>query len=112
MAFLPLSPALFFICVSAVAFCFGGNITVFPAIVGDFFGLKHHSKNYGVIYQGFGIGALSGSFIAARFGGFHATFIAIAVLSTLSLLIALWIKPPKYIRSQPEVSATIAHARG
>lgn len=74
MAFLPLSPVLFFICVSAIAFCFGGNITVFPAIVGDFFGLKHHRKNYGVIYQGFGIGALSGSFIAARLGGFHATF--------------------------------------
>lgn len=112
MAFLPLSPVLFFICVSAIAFCFGGNITVFPAIVGDFFGLKHHSKNYGVIYQGFGIGALSGSFIAARLGGFHATFIAIAVLSVLSLLIALWIKPPKHIRTQPDMPATVAHARG
>lgn len=68
MTFLPLNPVLFFICVSAIAFCFGGNITVFPAIVGDFFGLKNHSKNYGVIYQGFGIGALSGSFIAAQLG--------------------------------------------
>lgn len=37
MSFLPLNPILFFICVSAIAFCFGGNITVFPAIVGDFF---------------------------------------------------------------------------
>ncbi len=112
MAFLPLSPVLFFICVSAIAFCFGGNITVFPAIVGDFFGLKHHSKNYGVIYQGFGIGALSGSFIAAQLGGFHATFIAIAILSTLSLLIALWITPPKYTHSQPDMPASVAHARG
>lgn len=112
MAFLLLSPVLFFICVSAIAFCFGGNITVFPVIVGDFFGLKHHSKNYGVIYQGFGIGALSGSFIAARLGGFHATFIAIAVLSALSLLIALWIKPPKHVRTQPEMPATVAHVRG
>ncbi|VEA69075.1 Inner membrane protein yhjX [Serratia rubidaea] len=39
-----LSHSLFFLCVGAVAFCFGGNITVFPAIVGDFFGLKNHSK--------------------------------------------------------------------
>lgn len=40
LSFVTLSHTLFFICVGAVAFCFGGNITVFPAIVGDFFGLK------------------------------------------------------------------------
>lgn len=112
MAFLPLTPVLFFLCVSAIAFCFGGNITVFPAIVGDFFGLKHHSKNYGVIYQGFGIGALSGSFIAAQLGGFHATFIAIVVMSALSLLITLWIKPPKYQRTAHDMPNAVAHARG
>lgn len=95
-----LSHSLFFLCVGAVAFCFGGNITVFPAIVGDFFGLKNHSKNYGIIYQGFGLGALAGSFIAKYFGGFHATFMVIGVLSLLSLLITLLIKTP-----QPAVTA-------
>ncbi|MDX5626716.1 MULTISPECIES: OFA family MFS transporter [unclassified Brenneria] len=110
MTFLPLNPLLFFACVSAIAFCFGGNITVFPAIVGDFFGLENHSKNYGVIYQGFGIGALSGSFIATQLGGFHATFMAIIVMSGVSLLIALWIKPPK---RQPASSmkTAVAHAQ-
>ena len=44
LSFMTLNHTLFFICVGAVAFCFGGNITVFPAIVGDFFGLKNHSK--------------------------------------------------------------------
>ncbi|MCL2895620.1 L-lactate MFS transporter [Brenneria tiliae] len=110
MTFLPLNPLLFFICVSAVAFCFGGNITVFPAIVGDFFGLKNHSKNYGVIYQGFGIGALSGSFIATQLGGFHATFVAIIVMSLISLTITLWIKPPQRQRSS-SVKAAMAHAQ-
>lgn len=95
LSFAPLTHALFFLCVGAIAFCFGGNITVFPAIVGDFFGLKNHSKNYGVIYQGFGLGALAGSFIAAQLGGYHATFIVIAALSVLSLLLTLIIKPPK-----------------
>ena len=95
LSFVPLTHALFFLCVGAIAFCFGGNITVFPAIVGDFFGLKNHSKNYGVIYQGFGLGALAGSFIAAQLGGYHATFIVIAVMSVISLLLTLIIKPPK-----------------
>ncbi|MFJ5329488.1 L-lactate MFS transporter [Pectobacterium versatile] len=111
MTFLPLNPILFFICVSAIAFCFGGNITVFPAIVGDFFGLKNHSKNYGVIYQGFGIGALSGSFIAAQLGGFQATFMAIIIMSVISLLITLWIKPPKHQPVAVSVRTDMAHAQ-
>ncbi|MBA0203328.1 L-lactate MFS transporter [Pectobacterium aroidearum] len=111
MTFLPLNPVLFFICVSAIAFCFGGNITVFPAIVGDFFGLKNHSKNYGVIYQGFGIGALSGSFIAAQLGGFQATFMAIIIMSVVSLLITLWVKPPKHQPVSTSLRADMAHAQ-
>ncbi|MGQ7745495.1 L-lactate MFS transporter [Pectobacterium brasiliense] len=111
MTFLPLNPLLFFTCVSAIAFCFGGNITVFPAIVGDFFGLKNHSKNYGVIYQGFGIGALSGSFIAAQLGGFQATFMAIIVMSVVSLLITLWVKPPKHQPIAASMRTDMAHAQ-
>ncbi|WDH98951.1 OFA family MFS transporter [Paenibacillus urinalis] len=90
----PLNYGLFFVCVAAIAFCFGGNITVFPAIVSDFFGLKNHTKNYGIVYQGFGIGALSGSFIAAMLGGFKPTFIVIGALCIVAVLIALTIKPP------------------
>ncbi|MBN3132972.1 OFA family MFS transporter [Pectobacterium brasiliense] len=111
MTFLQLNPLLFFTCVSAIAFCFGGNITVFPAIVGDFFGLKNHSKNYGVIYQGFGIGALSGSFIAAQLGGFQATFMAIIIMSVVSLLITLWVKPPKHQPVAASMRTDMAHAQ-
>ncbi|MEH7086302.1 OFA family MFS transporter [Neobacillus drentensis] len=94
LSFVQLNYALFFACVAGIAFCFGGNITIFPAIVADFFGLKNQSKNYGIIYQGFGIGAISGSFIASALGGFIPTFKLIAVLSIVSLLIALTIKAP------------------
>jgi OFA family oxalate/formate antiporter-like MFS transporter len=94
LSLVPLNFGIFFACVAAIAFCFGGNITVFPAIVADYFGLKNQSKNYGVIYQGFGLGALAGSFISALLGGFHLTFIVIAVLCAVSLLMALMITPP------------------
>ncbi|TQI81530.1 OFA family oxalate/formate antiporter-like MFS transporter [Serratia fonticola] len=114
LSFMTLSHTLFFICVGAVAFCFGGNITVFPAIVGDFFGLKNHSKNYGIIYQGFGLGALAGSFIANHFGGFHATFMVMGILSVISLLITLFIKAPKAVEleEQPQAQPMLAKANG
>jgi len=41
-----------------------------PAIVADFFGLKNQSKNFGIIYQGFGIGAISGSFFTSPLSDF------------------------------------------
>ncbi|WP_042454295.1 L-lactate MFS transporter [Neobacillus dielmonensis] len=94
LSFAELHYGLFFACVAAIAFCFGGNITIFPAIVADFFGLKNQSKNYGIIYQGFGIGAISGSFISSALGGFIPTFKLIAVLSIVSVLIAMLIKAP------------------
>jgi len=94
LSFVQLNYGLFFACVAAIAFCFGGNITIFPAIVADFFGLKNQSKNYGIIYQGFGIGAISGSFIASSLGGFIPTFKLIAVLSIVSVLLAMMIKAP------------------
>lgn len=94
LSFVHLNFGIFFACVAGIAFCFGGNITVFPAIVGDFFGLKNHSKNYGIIYQGFGFGALSGSFIAALVGGFKPTFIVVGILCIASIGIVATIKAP------------------
>ncbi|PEA53937.1 oxalate/formate antiport family MFS transporter [Bacillus pseudomycoides] len=94
LSFVDLNYGIYFACVASVAFCFGGNITIFPAIVGDFFGLKNHSKNYGIVYQGFGFGALAGSFIGAILGGFKPTFMVIGALCVLSFIIAILIRPP------------------
>ena len=94
LSFMQLNYAIYFACVASVAFCFGGNITIFPAIVGDFFGLKNHSTNYGIVYQGFGFGALAGSFIGVLLGGFQPTFITIGVLCIVSFIIAISIRPP------------------
>lgn len=96
LLFIHLNFAIFFACVAGIAFCFGGNITIFPSLVGDFFGLKNHSKNYGVIYQGFGLGALSGSVIANIVGGFKTTFMVIGVLCIISFIIIITIKAPDH----------------
>lgn len=85
---------LFFICVASVAFCFGGNITIFPTIVSDFYGLKNQSQNYGIIYQGFGFGGLASSFITVILGGFAPTFTFIAILCMIFAVIAMGLHAP------------------
>lgn len=95
LSFVALNYGIFFACVASIAFCFGGNVTVFPAIVGEFFGVRNQTKNYGVIYQGFGIGALSGSVIASLLGGFKPTFMVIGALCLVSIVLAYAIQPAK-----------------
>lgn len=99
LSFVHLTLGIFFICIAAIAFCFGGNITIFPPIIGDFFGLKNHSKNYGIVYQGFGLGALSGSAIAALLGGFKPTFIVVGILCIVSAIIVITLQPHRSVRS-------------
>ncbi|HDR6312422.1 TPA: OFA family MFS transporter [Bacillus cereus] len=108
LSFVDLNYGIYFVCVASVAFCFGGNITIFPAIVGDFYGMKNHSKNYGIVYQGFGFGALAGSFIGALLGGFKPTFMVIGVLCVVSFIIAILIQAPKQKKEQEEEYRSVA----
>ncbi|AKN30525.1 membrane protein [Clostridium carboxidivorans P7] len=102
LSFVHLNFGIFFACVSAIAFCFGGNITVFPPIVGDFFGVNNQTKNYGIVYQGFGIGALSGTFISTAVGGFKPTFMVVGVLCIISIFIVATIKAPNFKSTEKE----------
>ncbi|MGG2065596.1 L-lactate MFS transporter [Bacillus sp. S14(2024)] len=108
LSFLNLNYGIYFACVASVAFCFGGNITIFPAIVGDFFGLKNHSKNYGIVYQGFGFGALAGSFIGAILGGFKPTFMVIGALCIVSFIISILIRPPNQQNEKQKIDRRAA----
>ncbi|MDR4984744.1 oxalate/formate antiport family MFS transporter [Bacillus cereus] len=108
LSFVDLNYGIYFLCVASVAFCFGGNITIFPAIVGDFFGMKNHSKNYGIVYQGFGFGALAGSFIGALLGGFKPTFMVIGVLCVVSFIISILIKAPNQKKENEEEYRSVA----
>lgn len=94
LLFTQMNETSFYLSVACVAFSFGGTITVYPSLVSDFFGLNNLTKNYGVIYLGFGIGSVLGSLIASLFGGFTVIFSLIATLLTLSLATSLLIRQP------------------
>lgn len=94
LLFSHMNESSFFIAIACVAFSFGGTITVYPSLVSDFFGLNNLTKNYGVIYLGFGIGSVMGSLIASLFGGFTVTFSLIMALLVISLLMSATIRMP------------------
>ena len=94
LAFLTINVPVFFVCVGLVAFCFGGTVSVYPALTGDFFGLANMTKNYGVLYQGFGVGAVAGSFMSSWLGGIVNALGVVAVLCCISFVITMLIKKP------------------
>lgn len=94
LLFAPLDSISFFFAIACIAFSFGGAITVYPSLVSDFFGLNNLTKNYGVIYLGFGLGSIIGSVVASLFGGFLAAFHLILALQVISLLLMLMVRPP------------------
>lgn len=95
LLFTQMNETTFFVSLACVAFSFGGTITVYPALVSDFFGLNNLTKNYGLIYLGFGIGSVLGSLVASLFGGFTVTFSLIMTLLVISLVLSLSIRLPQ-----------------
>ena len=57
--------ALVLVLVAFIGANYGANLAVFPALTKDFFGLRNFGSNYGLVYQGWGIGGFIVSQVAA-----------------------------------------------
>ena len=106
MLFTQMNEMMFFLSVACVAFSFGGTITVYPSLVSDFFGLNNMTKNYGLLYLGFGIGSIFASLVASLFGGFAVTFSIITALLIVSLVLSATIRLPN---KSEEAHNTLQH---
>ena len=98
LLFTTLSYITFAIAVLGIGFTFGGNLSVFPAIAGKYFGLNNHDKNYCLIYQGFGLGSITGGEIALL-AGFKAGLAFMFILLIISFIMLALLKAPKEIRN-------------
>jgi OFA family oxalate/formate antiporter-like MFS transporter len=92
MSLVQLNFFIFFACLAGIAFCFGGFLAIFPAITGDFFGLKYIGSNYGLVFQAYGIAALVGPLIVASAGSLKTTFLISAVLALVGGVMTLNMK--------------------
>lgn len=92
LSILSLNYITFFACLAGIAFCFGGFLSVFPIITGDFYGIKHLGANYGIVYQAYGIAALVGPVVFSHAGGLEPTFIISAVLAIIGAAMTFVIK--------------------
>ena len=97
----------------AVFFTWGSMFALFPAIVGDYYGAKCATSNYGFLYTAKGVASIGGGGIAAwlfiKFGNWSAAFYSTAALTLLSavLILVLRFMPlPKLNRQEDSVLVT------
>jgi OFA family oxalate/formate antiporter-like MFS transporter len=91
-----LSAAMFALTLVLVYFTWGEIFSLFPSTSGDYFGTKHATSNYAVLYTAKGVAAIIGGYFgASRFeqtGSWSMAFYVSALMALLAAGIALWLR--------------------
>ena len=96
-----LNKVLYFVCFAAFYAGLGGWLAIAPTATAQYFGTKFSSRNYGILFLAYGVGAIIATFVAAYSrdifkGSTFDMFIPVAILAALAfVLAAFFMKPPK-----------------
>ena len=79
---------------------YGANLSLFPAITKDYYGLKHFGMNYGMVFSAWGVGG----FMLAKLAGamyvkhqtFEVAYYGASILLILAAIMAFFVKPPHH----------------
>ncbi len=87
---------------------YGANLSLFPSITKDYYGLKNFGMNYGLVFTAWGVGGFVLALVAGKMYDIHKTF-DIAYYSAITLLILAaimvnFVKPPHHEETAPQVS--------
>jgi len=92
LSFLTGNTIVFYLSVIGVAVGYGGFLSLFPTFTYQEFGSFRYGSNYGVVYQAYGLAALTGILIKRLVGTYSITFIISAIAACVGLGLAFTIK--------------------
>jgi OFA family oxalate/formate antiporter-like MFS transporter len=98
-----LSGVLFTMTLVLTFFTWGEVFSLFPSILGDYFGSRHATSNYGVLYSAKGVASILGGGLGAmlyeRFGSWSAPFYGSALLALVAAFLAFGLRSAAAQRS-------------
>jgi MFS transporter, OFA family, oxalate/formate antiporter len=106
------SPAWFVTSLVLVYFTWGQIYSLFPATTGDYFGSKHATSNYAVLYTAKGMAAIIGGWIGAilaeRSGSWALGFYGSALMALVAAVMAMRLRAATAVRRSAAFSAAAA----
>jgi MFS family permease len=92
-------PLVIVLVATLIGFNYGANLSLFPSLTKDFWGLKSFGVNYGVLFTAWGVGGFALSRVQQMLttqagGSFESSFIAAGVLLLAGAALTLFIRPP------------------
>jgi MFS family permease len=86
-------------------FTWGEVFSLFPSIVGDYYGTRHATSNYGVMYSAKGVASIVAGGLTAllyeRFGTWSAAFYGSAILALVAAAAAFAMRAPEVPATAP-----------
>jgi nitrate/nitrite transporter NarK len=95
-----ITPAVIVFVATFIGFNYGANLSLFPSLTKDFWGLKNFGMNYGVLFTAWGVGGfvlsrLQQMLTTAANGSFQSSFVTAGILLLAGAMLTLFVKPPK-----------------
>lgn len=95
------------ICLTGMVF--GGFLAVMPALSTLVFGAKNQAANYGVLFTGYGLGAIVALFTSGLihdvYGSYVNAFYAGMALSLIGLVLTFAVRPPRPVAAESAAAA-------
>ncbi len=95
-----------------VGFCYGANLTLFPATTGDYFGIKNMGVNYGLVFTAWGVGGVFGAQTAASIvdatGSYAGAYALAAGLCVVAAGMTWMVRAPKVVEMTTLEEAELA----
>ena len=80
-----------------IGFNYGANLSLFPSITKDLWGLKNFGMNYGCLFTAWGVGGFALSrlqqMLKASSGSFNSSFITAGILLVIGAGLTLFLAP-------------------
>ncbi len=85
---------------ACIGACYGANLSLFPSITKDFYGLKNFGVNYGLVFTAWGAGGFSLAIVAGRFydiyNSFNYAYYGAIILLVAASIVSFAVREPGY----------------
>jgi len=105
------SPALLLVLLATfIGFNYGTNLSLFPSLTKDNWGLKNFGVNYGIVFTAWGVGGFVmgrlSQMLFAKYGNYTSSFLTACALLIVGAILTLTLKTPqtKTVRRKKKVA--------